>query len=221
MDLTFYIYSFLREQNTLVNIPKFGVFYLEKKHAIVDESTFQILPPSEMVSFEKKEVLENIDLIDFISQRVGESFEYVQNEVTKEVEKWNRELALNKKLILPKLGEMVLSENGEWFFVPEKNESSQDYFGLEAIKLDKIKRGEIENCFLQKSILWIFLVVVPLVVLVYLGVAYQDLILGESSFENTHRIEKKDKSTILNKDTLQRDSVVSDSMNITPNDIKK
>lgn len=221
MDLTFYIYSFLREQNTLVNIPKFGVFYLEKKHAIVDESTFQILPPSEMVSFEKKEVLENIDLIDFISQRVGESFEYVQNEVTKEVEKWNRELALNKKLILPKLGEMVLSENGEWFFVPEKNESSQDYFGLEAIKLDKIKRGEIENCFLQKSILWIFLVVVPLVVLVYLSVVYQDLILGESSFENTYRIEKKDKSTILNKDTLQRDSVVSDSMNITPNDIKK
>ena len=221
MDLTFYIYSFLREQNTLVNIPKFGVFYLEKKHAIVDESTFQILPPSEMVSFEKKEVLENIDLIDFISQRVGESFEYVQNEVAKEVEKWNRELALNKKLILPKLGEMVLSENGEWFFVPEKNESSQDYFGLEAIKLDKIKRGEIENCFLQKSILWIFLVVVPLVVLVYLSVVYQDLILGESSFENTYRIEKKDKSTILNKDTLQRDSVVSDSMNITPNDIKK
>lgn len=221
MDLTFYIYSFLREQNTLVNIPNFGVFYLEKKHAIVDESTFQILPPSEMVSFEKKEVLENIDLIDFISQRVGESFEYVQNEVTKEVEKWNRELALNKKLILPKLGEMVLSENGEWFFVPEKNESSQDYFGLEAIKLDKIKRGEIENCFLQKSILWIFLVVVPLVVLVYLSVVYQDLILGESSFENTYRIEKKDKSTILNKDTLQRDSVVSDSMNITPNDIKK
>ena len=221
MDLTFYIYSFLREQNTLVNIPKFGVFYLEKKHAIVDESTFQILPPSEMVSFEKKEVLGNIDLIDFISQRVGESFEDVQNEVTKEVEKWNRELALNKKLILPKLGEMVLSENGEWFFVPEKNESSQDYFGLEAIKLDKIKRGEIENCFLQKSILWIFLVVVPLVVLVYLSVVYQDLILGESSFENTYRIEKKDKSTILNKDTLQRDSVVSDSMNITPNDIKK
>ena len=221
MDLTFYIYSFLREQNTLVNIPKFGVFYLEKKHAIVDESTFQILPPSEMVSFEKKEVLGNIDLIDFISQRVGESFEYVQNEVTKEVEKWNRELALNKKLILPKLGEMVLSENGEWFFIPEKNESSQDYFGLEAIKLDKIKRGEIENCFLQKSILWIFLVVVPLVVLVYLSVVYQDLILGESSFENTYRIEKKDKSTILNKDTLQRDSVVSDSMNITPNDIKK
>ena len=221
MDLTFYIYSFLREQNTLVNIPNFGVFYLEKKHAIVDESTFQILPPSEMVSFEKKEVLGNIDLIDFISQRVGESFEDVQNEVTKEVEKWNRELALNKKLILPKLGEMVLSENGEWFFVPEKNESSQDYFGLEAIKLDKIKRGEIENCFLQKSILWIFLVVVPLVVLVYLSVVYQDLILGESSFENTYRIEKKDKSTILNKDTLQQDSVVSDSMNITPNDIKK
>ena len=213
MDLTFYIYSFLREQNTLVNIPNFGVFYLEKKHAIVDESTFQILPPSEMVSFEKKEVLENIDLIDFISQRVGESFEYVQNEVTKEVEKWNRELALNKKLILPKLGEMVLSENGEWFFIPEKNESSQDYFGLEAIKLG--------NCFLQKSILWIFLVVVPLVVLVYLGVAYQDLILGESSFENTHRIEKKDKSTILNKDTLQQDSVVSDSMNITSNNVKK
>ena len=165
--------------------------------------------------------MENIDLIDFISQRVGESFEDVQNEVTKEVEKWNRELALNKKLILPKLGEMALSENGEWFFIPEKNESSQDYFGLEAIKLDKIKRGKVGNCFMQKSILWIFLVVVPLVVLVYLSVVYQDLILGESSFENTHRIEKKDKSTILNKDTLQQDSVVSDSMNITPNNVKK
>ena len=186
----------------------------------MDESTFQILPPSEMVSFEKKEVLENIDLIDFISQRVGESFEYVQNKVTKEVEKWNRELALNKKLILPKLGEMALSENGEWFFIPEKNEPLQDYFGLEAIKLNEIE-GDKKYYPLQRSILWIFLVVVPLVVLVYLSVVYQDLILGESSFENTHRIEKKDKSTILNKDTLQQDSVVSDSMNITPNNVKK
>ena len=215
MDLTFYIYSFLRERKTSVNVLNFGAFYLEKKHAIVDESTFQILPPTEMVSFEKKEVSENIDLINFISQRVGESFENVQNEVAKEVERWNRELVLNKKLFLPKLGELMISENGEWFFVPEKDESSQDYFGLEAIKLDEIK-GDEKYSPLQRSILWIFLVVVPLVVLVYLGVAYQDLILGESSFENTHRIEKKDKSTISNKDTLQQDSVVSDSMNITP-----
>ena len=220
MDLTFYIYSFLRERKTSVNVLNFGAFYLEKKHAIVDESTFQILPPTEMVSFEKKEVSENIDLINFISQRVGESFENVQNEVAKEVEKWNRELVLNKKLFLPKLGELMISENGECFFIPEKNESSQDYFGLEAIKLDEIK-GDKKYYPLQRSILWIFLVVVPLVVLVYLGVAYQDLILGKSSFENTHRIEKKDKATISNKDTLQKDSVVSDSINITPNDIKK
>ena len=220
MDLTFYIYSFLRERETSVNVLNFGVFYLEKKHAIVDESTFQILPPTKMVSFEKKEVSENIDLINFISQRAGESFENVQNEVAKEVEKWNRELVLNKKLFLPKLGELMISENGEWFFVPEKNESSQDYFGLEGIKLNEIE-GDKKYYPLQRSILWIFLVVVPLVVLVYLGVAYQDLILGKSSFENTHRIKKKDKATISNKDTLQKDSVVSDSINITPNDIKK
>ena len=220
MDLTFYIYSFLRERETSVNVLNFGVFYLEKKHAIVDESTFQILPPTKMVSFEKKEVSENIDLINFISQRAGESFENVQNEVAKEVEKWNRELVLNKKLFLPKLGELMISENGEWFFVPEKNESSQDYFGLEAIKLNEIE-GDKKYYPLQRSILWIFLVVVPLVVLVYLGVAYQDLILGKSSFENTHRIKKKDKATISTKDTLQKDSVVSDSINITPNDIKK
>jgi len=58
-------------------------------------------------------------------------------------------------------------------------------------------------------------VVVPLVVLVYLGVAYQDLILGESSFENTHRIEKKDKSTILNKDTLQQVQTALSHIDIT------
>ena len=51
MDLTFYIYSFLREQNTLVNIPNFGVFYLEKKQAIFDEIKFQIFKKSEIVSF--------------------------------------------------------------------------------------------------------------------------------------------------------------------------
>ena len=91
---------------------------------------------------------------------------------------------------------------------------------MEAIKLNEIE-GDKKYYPLQRSILWIFLVVVPLVVLVYLGVAYQDLILGKSSFENTHRIKKKDKATISNKDTLQKDSVVSDSINITPNDIKK
>ena len=36
MDLAFYIYSYLQEQKPRVEVPDFGVFRLEKEHAIMD-----------------------------------------------------------------------------------------------------------------------------------------------------------------------------------------
>ena len=36
MDLAFYIYSYLQEQKPRVEVPDFGIFRLEKEHAVVD-----------------------------------------------------------------------------------------------------------------------------------------------------------------------------------------
>lgn len=215
MNLAFYIYKFLREREMRVSVPQFGVFSLEKKHAIVDEQSSRILPPSERVSFEKIEEESNV-LAEYISVQTEEEFSAVQKQIRLEVEKWNQELFFNKKLVVDGLGVIDVSGDVSWKFTSKELVSSMDYFGLEAINLQEIK--EEGDYLFKRTILWGFMVVAPLVALVFLGIRHQDLIFGKASFENTHRIKEQPKP-VVKVDSLVQDSLVVDSVNVSPKEI--
>lgn len=206
MNLAFYIYKFLQERVVPVSIPHFGVFSLERKHAVVDEPTQRILPPSEIVSFEKRNEENNI-LAEYISNKTGKDIFVVQEEIKNEVERWNQELRLNKKLVLDELGRIEVSEDMLWNFTSKEILASMDYFGLEAINLQEIKKERVKDYAFKKSILWGFLLIAPLVALVFLAIRHQDLIFGKASFENTHRIKEQPKPIV-------QDSTVVDSLKI-------
>lgn len=210
MNLAFHIYNFLREENARVGISGFGVFLLEKKHATLDVNTSKILPPREVITFEK-EVGENDGaLAEYIAKKTGVSVADAQQQINKEVEQWNQELFLNKKLDLDKLGTIELLGQLDMVFTQKEMDASMDYFGLEEIDLKGIQESPEKDYQLQKSILWGFLVGVPLLVLLFLGIQHRELIFGKSSFENTKRIkenpkpmvEPKKDSLIIPKDTL-------------------
>lgn len=212
MDLALYIYNFLQEKGTKLIVPHFGVFSVEKTHAVINKETNQILPPREFIKFERNESANSDHLAHFIISKIGGNLASIQEQINSAVKEWNQQLSTHRELILEHLGEISVSKEIEYSFTPSQNFD----FGLEPIAL---QNNTQKDNTLKKSILWGFLVIFPALALIYLGIQNQDLILGKKSFENTKRIKetpKKDSiiidSTMIKNDTLQ---VITENENLT------
>ena len=115
----------------------------------------------------------------------------------------------------------------------DKNDFTQSpsYFGLEKIDLKEIEKPkstelsyekeDSDNQYVfSKSILWTFLLIIPVGAILYLSINYKDKIFGKKSFNlsvktSTHRIEK---DTLNRKNSLNKDSVkvkTTDSIKIS------
>lgn len=212
MDLSFYVYSFLQERGKGVEVPHFGSFSLKKTPARMDEKASKILPPTEVVSFEKRDN-QSYEIANFISEKTGNAIEVVSKEVDIEVKKWSRKLSLNQRLELENLGVIEVINGGDIVFTP----ALKNNFGLEEIDLNEITPFQNGKTF-GKVILWTFLVVLPLVALVVLGLEFSNFSFDNFSIQNTKRIEDKPKVIEIPKDTIKKDTILP---SVQLNDIKQ
>lgn len=211
MNLASHIFSFLREKGTTVIVPYFGRFLWQKTHAILDEQSSKILPPSEKIIFQWDETTQNQALAEYIVQKLGGDVSFVQNLIIEEVKHWKKELYEQKKLHLEGLGELVLIKDVEVIFAQQENNTSVDFFGLEEIVLEEIIPQKQQDYRLKNSILWVFLLIAPLVALAFLTIEHREILFGKVSFENTGRIKDNPKKMIP-KDTIKRDTILKDSI---------
>lgn len=137
MDLAFYIYSYLQEQKPRVEVPDFGIFRLEKEHAVVDAKSSKILPPSEHIYFEDNTTVFDSSLAHYIAEKTGENLFIIQSEIRDTVREWIRLLMLQKKLNLKYLGELSLKEI-DIIREETKIPQSMEFFGLEEVNLSEI-----------------------------------------------------------------------------------
>ena len=137
MDLAFYIYSYLQEQKPRVEVPDFGIFRLEKEHAVVDAESSKILPPSEHIYFEDNTAVFDSSLAHYIAEKTGENLFIIQSEIRDTVREWIRLLMLQKKLNLKYLGELSLKEI-DIIREETKIPQSMEFFGLEEVNLSEI-----------------------------------------------------------------------------------
>lgn len=225
MNLGQYIFSYLQE-NGSVELPGFGFFSIQQKSATINEAEAKLLPPTYQISFERKIEVFNSDLSKYISEKTDENLFIVQSKIKEQVQLWNQELQENKSLFIEELGDfyeensLVKLSSGSHF------STNPNFFGLEEINLKDIKekkdnseKKDLEDDYVfNKSILWIFLFIVPVGGIVFLALNYQDKIFGKKSFDmsvktSTHRIEKKplvvkvsvkkDSTKTLKKDSLK------------------
>ena len=177
MDLAFYIYSYLQEQKPRVEVPDFGIFRLEKEHAVVDAESSKILPPSEHIYFEDNTTVFDSSLAHYIAEKTGENLFIIQSEIRDTVREWIRLLMLQKKLNLKYLGELSLKEI-DIIREETKIPQSMEFFGLEEVNLSEIspaptakeeptQKQEKSNNGIWWVLLFIVLAVAGLVFLYY------------------------------------------------------
>lgn len=217
MNLGLHLFNYLQEKGS-AKLPNFGAFTLQKKSASLDEKTSKLLPPTQEISFEENKDIFNADLSKYIVEKTGENLFIVQTNIKEEVASWLEELNQNHNLYIDELGEFNL-QDGKIILIDKKDfTKNPQYFGLEEINIQEInfsinkeeakENAENEYVF-NNSILWIFLFILPVGALIFLGLKYQDQLFGKKSFgvvsvkTTTHRIDES--PTI--KDSVKTDSI--------------
>ena len=215
MNLGQYLFGYLQEKGS-AELPGFGIFSIQKKSATLDEAEAKLLPPSFEVTFVKNSEVFNSDFSKYVAEKTGENLFIVQTEIKETVQSWNQQLQDKKTVFVEAIGDFF-EENGEIKLI-SKNQITENptFFGLEEISLKEIKENKVisekkdseDDYVFNKSILWIFLFIIPVGAIVFLAINYQDKIFGKKSFDisvetSTHRIVEK---PILKKDTVKADS---------------
>ena len=215
MNLGQYLFGYLQEKGS-AELPGFGIFSIQKKSATLDEAEAKLLPPSFEVTFVKNSEVFNSDFSKYIAEKTGENLFIVQTEIKETVQSWNQQLQDKKTVSVDAIGDFF-EENGEIKLI-SKNQITENpaFFGLEEISLKEIKENKVisekkdteDDYVFNKSILWIFLFIIPVGAIVFLAINYQDKIFGKKSFDisvetSTHRIVEK---PVLKKDTVKADS---------------
>lgn len=189
-----------------VEFTGFGVLSMLTKHAQVDAKNDRILPP-------KQELVFKLD---------------------RSVKADNEFLSLSYQLLKSLLenGEAQIDGIGKWTsvagkvdFVAEDNVLGNSFYGLEEIvfprvdaKSAKNKANEINgnDYKMNKSILWTFLVAVPVAAMLYLAFTQKHLLIGKPSNLKTQKVENPIKKVVPPVvDSLkikQQDSVKQDSI---------
>ncbi len=215
MNLGQYLFGYLQEKGS-ADLPGFGIFSIQKKSATLDEAEAKLLPPSFEVTFVKNSEVFNSDFSKYIAEKTGENLFIVQTEIKETIQSWNQQLQDKKTVSVDAIGDFF-EENGEIKLI-SKNQITENptFFGLEEISLKEIKENKVisekkdteDDYVFNKSILWIFLFIIPVGAIVFLAINYQDKIFGKKSFDisvetSTHRIVEK---PVLKKDTVKADS---------------
>lgn len=227
MNISAYILEYLKQFGT-VTVPAFGVFSLESSKAIINSENGSILPPSRQIAFASDYELESGELISFISNQKQVSMESAQNELQIQTDFWKKKLQADQTLEIQNLGTIFI-EDGETHFKGSRLESNHpDYYGLEEIKFSDISNAERslspentdKDYKFNKSILWIFLFIIPVLGILYVAFTQQELLFGKKSFDTvsvqtkTRRIEKdtvkvkKDSVQMKISDSLKKDFLV-------------
>jgi len=204
MNISAYILDYLK-QFRAVTVPNFGIFSLENSKAVINSENGSILPPSTKIAFQSDYQVFSDDLARFISSQKAISKESVENELQIQTDFWKKKLQSEQVLEIQNLGTIFI-EDGQLHFKGNRLESDHpDFYGLEEIHFSDINRGETlespknteQDYKFNKSILWIFLFIVPVLGMLYLAYTQQELIFGNKSFDSlsaqtkTKRIEKK------------------------------
>ncbi|MGD1320731.1 hypothetical protein [Chryseobacterium sp. 2R14A] len=238
MNISAYILEYLKQFGTVV-VPQFGVFSLENSKAVINSENGSILPPSSKIAFHSDYQVTSDDLVNFISTQKSVSKNSAESELQVQTDFWKKKLQADQVLEINNLGTIYI-EDGHLTFKGNRLESDHpDFYGLEEIRFSDIKNNEStiptvdreKDYKFNKSILWIFLFIIPVLGILYFGYTQQELIFGKKSFDSvsvqttTKRIEKPvpvkmDSAQMKIADSikqiqLKKDSLIHDSIKKT------
>lgn len=204
MELVSHIITLLNKNGRVI-VPQFGEFFLSKSSAKLQIENGRLLPPSKIIGCIIQYTLSDNELTQYIANQEGVSNREAALEVQKQTDFWKNILDKDGRLAIENLGEIAFEENQTHFTGKSLPDLSPDFYGLEAVDIQeksfsnfkKNKEGMMVDPGFNRFILWTFLVIIPFLALVFLGIKYQTFLFGKKSLPeisvqtSTKRISEK------------------------------
>ncbi|WP_027378872.1 hypothetical protein [Chryseobacterium daeguense] len=228
MNISAYILEYLKQFGT-VTVPGFGVFSLENSKAIINSENGSILPPASKIVYTPDYQVRSEELSAFIAGQKQMSLEASNTDLQIQTDFWKKKLQADQTLEIQGLGTIFI-EDGVTHFKGNRLQSDHpDFYGLEEIKISDINNKNLKpnvsvnvekDYKFNKSILWAFLIIIPVLGILYVAYTQQELLFGKKSFDKanisvqtkTHRIEKDTVKVQAHvppaADSLKKDSLV-------------
>lgn len=222
MNTSAYILEYLKQFGT-VTVPGFGIFSLENSKAIINSENGSILPPASTIVYKPDYELKSDDLAAFIGSQKQMSLEASATDLQIQTDFWKKKLQAEQALEIQGLGKIFLEEGKTHFKGNRLQSDHPDFYGLEEIKISDINDKTLKTAVpvntekdyrFNKSILWAFLVIIPVVGILYVAYAQQELLFGKKSFDKTN-ISVQTKTHRIAEDTVKvqvHAPVVADSL---------
>lgn len=225
MNISAYILEYLKQFGT-VTVPGFGVFSLKNSKAIINSENGSILPPASEIVFAVDYEIQSDELAAFIAAQKQMSLEASKSDLKIQTDFWKKKLQADQVLDIQNLGFINIEDDHTHFKGKRIESGHPDFYGLEEIRISDINNGEKINTTVnrekdyrfKKTILWIFLLVIPVLGILYLASTQQELLFGKKSFDkvsvqtSTHRIVKDTVKAIVAPKTAVSDSLKKDSL---------
>ncbi|MET3037979.1 hypothetical protein ABXT08_17915 [Chryseobacterium sp. NRRL B-14859] len=223
MNISAYILEYLKQFGT-ATVPGFGVFSLKNSKAIINSENGSILPPASEIDFMMDYEVQSEELTAFIAGQKQMSLDASRSDLKIQTDFWKKKLQAEQILEIQNLG-TIFMEEGHSHFKGKRIESGRpDFYGLEEIRFSDINNGEKVNTLenrekdykFNKSILWIFLLIIPVLGILYFVFTQKETLFGKKSFNSvqtsTHRIVKDTIKVMVHEapvsDSLKKDSLV-------------
>ncbi|WP_294225922.1 hypothetical protein [Chryseobacterium sp. sg2396] len=236
MNISAYILEYLKQFGTVI-VPDFGVFSLEKSKAVINSENGSILPPASTIMYTADYGMKSDDLAAFIAGQKQMSLEASKTDLQIQTDFWKKKLQAEQTLEVQGLG-IIYTEDGITHFKGNRLQSDHpDFYGLEEIRIsdmhtDGSKPAALSNTEkdyqFNKSILWAFLIIIPVLGIIYVAYTQQELLFGKKSFDDTpisvqtktHRIQKDTVKVQQHVspavDSLKKDSVIQKQVQTVP-----
>lgn len=226
MNISAYILEYLKQFGT-VTVPGFGVFSLKNSKAIINSENGSILPPASQIEFTIDYEVQAEDLTAFIAREKQMSLDASRSDLKIQTDFWKKKLQAEQVLEIQNLGTIFIEEGNTHFKGKRVESGRPDFYGLEEIRFSDINNGEKVNTSensekdykFKKTILWVFLLIIPILGIAYFAFTQQELLFGKKSFNkvsvqtSTHRIVKDTvKVTVHTPGTVVSDSLKKDSL---------
>jgi nucleoid DNA-binding protein len=225
MNISAYILEYLKQFGS-VTVPGFGVFSLENSKAIINSENGSILPPAGQIAFTADYDVQSDELATFISAQKQMSLEASKSDLKIQTDFWKKKLQADQVLEIQSLGTVSIVNNEAQFKGKRMETDHPDYYGLEEIRFSDISSKENKiiaektgkDYQFNKSVLWIFLFIIPVLGILYFAFTQQEGLFGKKSFGNipvqpkAHKVVKDtiklQVHTPQNSDSLKKDSAM-------------
>lgn len=226
MNISAYILEYLKQFGT-ATVPGFGVFSLKNSKAIINSENGSILPPASQIEFSIDYEVQAEDLTAFIAREKQMSLDASRSDLKIQTDFWKKKLQAEQILEIQNLGTIFIEEGHTHFKGKRVEAGHPDFYGLEEIRFSDINNGEKvtasenreKDYKFKKTILWIFLLIIPILGILYFAFTQQELLFGKKSFNkvtvqtSTHRIVKDTVKMVAHTpETAVSDSLKKDSL---------